>query len=338
MRRGIMLLNYIFIAVVLISPVTLFANKNGAEKKYDKNYFRENEIIVNYKKGIERGRIEEIAKEMRTEVVYRSYHAHFITVRFEKHENIQELIKRFEQYPEIRFAEPNAIAHILWTPNDPHFQYQWNFDATHINMPLAWDIERGGDSSVIVSILDTGIAYEDYLIPSYEVDSVSSQDGYYHQSPDLSMTNFVSGYDEINADTHPNDMHGHGTHVCGTIAQSTNNAKGVAGMAFNVSIMPVRVLNSLGSGPCDRISDGIYYAYQNGADVLSMSLGGPPGDSTGFGTVHQAIIDATNAGAIVVAATGNSGDGELSYPAGFPECIAVGATDIDKGLAPYSQW
>ncbi|MCK4576565.1 S8 family serine peptidase, partial [candidate division WOR-3 bacterium] len=138
--------------------------------------------------------------------------------------------------------------------------------------------------------------------------------------------------------SHPNDQNGHGTHVCGTIAQSTNNAKGVAGMAFNVSIMPVRVLDYQGSGECDIIADGIHYAYQNGANVLSMSLGGLPGDSSGFGTVHQAIIAATNAGAVVVAAAGNADSNLLSYPAGFEECIAVGATDIDNNLAPYSQW
>ncbi len=305
----------------------------------ERAFFKENEIIISYQSNVKIGRIEEIAKFENSEIVYRSFFSNFLTIQFDhKQMDMWRLIERLESYPEVSFAEPNGIAYLFWTPNDPYFQYQWNFDNSHINMELAWDIERGGSSSVIVGILDTGVAFETYQIPSHEVDSVDSDDGYYYRSPDLATTNFVQGYDAINTDGHPNDMHGHGTHCAGTVAQSTNNAKGVAGMAFNVSIMPVRVLNSSGSGSCDQIADGINYAYQNGADVISMSLGGPPGDSTGFGVVHQAIIDARNAGTVVVAATGNSGDGELSYPAGFPECIAVGATDIDNTLAPYSQW
>ncbi|GAI90055.1 unnamed protein product, partial [marine sediment metagenome] len=272
-----------------------------------KKCFKENEIILNYKEGIERNRLENITKELDTETIYRSHFANFVTVRFDKKRDIWQLIKKFESFPEIVFAEPNGIAHIFWTPNDPLFQlYQWNFDENHLNMPLAWDIEQGGNSSVIVSILDTGIAYEDHQIPDGEIGEVSSHDGWYHISPDLTMTNFVDGYDFIKNDSHPNDENGHGTHICGTIAQSTNNNIGVAGMAFNVSIMPVRVLDETGFGTLDKIADGIYYSYQNGADVLSMSLGGFPGDSIGYGTVHQAIIAATNAGAIVVAAAGNA--------------------------------
>jgi len=324
--------------IILFAFSVFYAPKLIPRANSNSTQFKAGEVIVNYKPEIKYLRIEKIAKELGGKIVYRSQFANFVTISFGKGNDIWNIIRVCESYPEITFAEPNRIVHILWTPNDPYFQFQWNFDDTHINMPLAWDIERGGDSSVIVGILDTGIAYQLNQIPGYEQAEVSSGDGYYHRSPDLSMTNFVQGYDFINNDTLPNDENGHGTHVCGTIAQSTNNAKGVAGMAFNVSIMPVRVLDETGSGTTDQIADGIYYAYQNGANILSMSLGGPAGDSTGFQTVHQAIIDATNAGAVVVAAAGNEGVGQLSYPAVFPECIAVGATDYSNNLAPYSQW
>ncbi|TES93866.1 MAG: T9SS type A sorting domain-containing protein [Candidatus Cloacimonadota bacterium] len=328
-----MLVRYFIITLFMYLPL------RGIAKPYlDKNHWKKGEIILNYKAGTEWKRLEDIVKRLDTEIVYRSQFANFVTVRFDEKRDIWELIERFESFPEILFAEPNGIARISWTPNDPYFYLQWNFGEDHLNMPLAWNIEHGGDSTVIVSILDTGIAYQTNQIPSYELDEVESGDGYYHISPDLTETHFVEGYDFVNQDTLPNDENGHGTHICGTVAQSTNNAKGVAGMAFNVSIMPVRVLDECGSGTCDMIADGIYFSYQNGADILSMSLGGAPGDSTGFGTIHQAIIAATNAGAIVVAAAGNAGEGQLSYPAGFEECIAVGATDIDTNLAPYSQW
>ena len=311
----------------------------GIARTYlEKNHWKEGEIILNYSDDTQYKQLEEIVEQLDTEIIYRSHFANFVTVHFDKKRDISELIERFKSFPEIIFAEPNGIVHMFWTPNDPYFQYQWNFGGEHLNMPLAWDIEQGGDSTVIVSILDTGIAYQTNQIPSYELDEVVSGDGYYHISPDLTETRFVAGYDFIKDDSLPNDENGKGTHICGTVAQSTDNAKGVAGMAFNVSIMPVRVLDEQGSATCDQIADGIYYSYQNGADILSMSFGGLPGDSTGFGTVHQAIIEATNAGAIVVAAAGNAGEGQVSYPAGFEECIAVGATDIDTNLAPYSQW
>jgi serine protease len=333
-----MLKKQLLFVVTLLLPITVSSATYFPDNKTVEHY-RKNEIILNYKNGVDINALKSLIDRMDTKIVYRSRFASFVTVSFDTcRYRIWELIDEFQSLPEIDFAEPNGIAHILWVPNDPYFQYQWNFDVSHINMPLAWDIERGGSSTVIVSILDTGIAYELHEIPGNEQEEVSSEDGYYHQSPDLTMTNFVNGYDFIKDDSHPNDENGHGTHVCGTIAQSTNNAKGVAGMAFNVSIMPVRVLDHTGSGEVDKIADGIYYAYQNGADILSMSLGGAPGDSTGFQTVHQAIISATNAGALVVAAAGNEAEGKLSYPAGYNECIAVGATDINDTLAPYSQW
>jgi serine protease len=321
--------------LILVSCLLLHQEVSAGERPYSK----ENEIIVSYRSNTTLERIEEIASHENAEVVYRSAFADFVTLRFDHRKmDMWKLIGGLESYGEIEFAEPNGIAYVFWTPNDPYFEYQWHFDNTHLNMEQAWDIERGGNSSIIVGILDTGVAYQTNLIPSYEQGEVSSSDGYYHISPDLMSTNFVEGYDFINSDTLPNDEHGHGTHCTGTVAQSTNNAKGVAGMAFNASIMPVRVLDEEGSGTCDKIADGISFAYQNGADVISMSLGGGPGDSVGYGVVHQAIINANNFGTVVIAAAGNSAVGQLSYPAAYEECIAVGATDIDDNLAPYSQW
>ncbi|RLE15192.1 hypothetical protein DRI96_00280, partial [Candidatus Aerophobetes bacterium] len=212
----------------------------------------------------------------------------------------------------------NYIVHAYWIPNDPYYSYQWHL--TQINMPSAWDIEKGGSSNVIVAVLDTGVAYEDY--------------GSYKQAPDLAGTNFVSGYDFVNDDSHPNDDNGHGTHVTGTIAQTTNNGVGVAGVAFNCSIMPVKVLDAQGSGTHQQVADGLYWAVNNGAKVINCSLGGTYGSTT----LYNAIKYAYDHGVIIVAAAGNDGSSSISYPAAYDECIAVGAVRYDKTRAYYSNY
>ena len=109
-------------------------------------------------------------------------------------------------------------------------------------------------------MVDTGVAYENYQT--------------YVQAPDLAGTLFVPGFDFINNDAHANDDNNHGTHVTGTIAQSTNNALGTAGVAFGATIMPVKVLNAGGSGSYAAVANGIIFAADNGAKVINMSLGG----------------------------------------------------------------
>jgi len=187
-------------------------------------------------------------------------------------------------------------------------------------MEEAWDISTG-DSSVVVAIVDTGIAYENY--------------GSYCQAPDLAQTSFVQGYDFVNNDAHPNDDNRHGTHVAGTIAQSTNNNLGVAGVAFKTSLMPVKVLNKYGSGTYAQVADGIRYAADNGAKIISLSLGGASADATLQGAVRYAY----EKGVTVIAACGNDNAASCSYPAAYDDyVIAVGATQYDETRAPYSSY
>lgn len=157
----------------------------------------------------------------------------------------------------------------------------------------------------------------------------------YEKAPDLAGTLFVPGYDFINDDSHANDDEGHGTHVAGTIAQSTNNGLGVAGVAFNCSIMPVKVLSCAGSGTYAEVADGIYFAVDNGADVINLSLGG----SAPSATLENAVAYAYNNGVTVVAAAGNDGSSTIIYPAAYDDyVIAVGATRYDQQLAYYSNY
>lgn len=157
----------------------------------------------------------------------------------------------------------------------------------------------------------------------------------YQRAPDLAAASFVPGYDFINNDGHANDDDGHGTHVTGTIAQSTNNGLGVAGIAHNCTIMPVKVLDATGAGSYQQVADGIYYAVNNGAKVINMSLSG----SSPAQILENAVAYAYNNGVTVIAASGNAGSSGCDYPAAYDNyVIAVGATQYDQTRAPYSNY
>jgi serine protease len=130
------------------------------------------------------------------------------------------------------------------------------------------------------------------------------------------------------------DDHGHGTHVAGTIAQSTNNGRGVAGIAFRAAIMPLKVLSSRGAGSMAAIAQAIRFAADHDANIINLSLGGP----FPVMPVRRALEYAHRKGVVVVAAAGNDGHGRVSYPARYPDVIAVAATQWDETTTFYSNW
>jgi serine protease len=263
------------------------------------------------------------------------------------------------QQPDVEYAQARYLVHPMFVPNDPLYAQQWNFPA--IDMEHAWDLNPGATPSIVVAVLDTGVAYRNAVlrrdIPSWRLPIGSSVvtfpalgtvDIPFAAAPDLAGPNrFVAPRDFIWNDTDPLDTDGHGTHVAGTIGQLTNNAVGVAGMAFNVSIMPVKVIDSqwddiLGSpfiGTDDVVARGVRYAVDNGAKVLNMSIGrtGPPSP-----LMQDALLYATSHGAFVAIAAGN--DFEDGNPAEWPAAyapsiqgaVAVAAIGRDRQRAYYS--
>ncbi|ODS38513.1 MAG: hypothetical protein A7316_00885 [Candidatus Altiarchaeales archaeon WOR_SM1_86-2] len=319
--------------IIVVSGLALAAN---ADKKTDEldtldsiqeaqasgKGYAPGEIIVKFKPGVKDEVISGINSKHGASMLYTSRSAGFKRLRIPKGKTVSEMVKIYNKNPNVEYAEPNYIAYALMTPNDPYYGYQWHLDNDvygGINMECAWDISTG--SNVIVAVIDTGVAYENY-------------GRQYKQAPDLANTCFVAGYDFVNDDSHPNDDNSHGTHVAGTVAQSTNNNNGVAGVAFEACIMPVKVLNKQGSGSYSWIADGIYYAADNGAQVISMSLGG----SSSSSTLEEALAYAYDKGVTIVAAAGNDGmGGPPLYPAAYDAyVIAVGATRYDETRAPYS--
>ncbi|MBM3459086.1 MAG: peptidase S8 [Armatimonadetes bacterium] len=178
--------------------------------------------------------------------------------------------------------------------------------------------DRGAGKGVVVAVIDTGVACE--------------EDAKCYQARDFKGTTFTRGYDFVNDDEHPNDDHGHGTHVAGTIAETTNNGEGVAGLAFDATVMPIKVLDRWGSGSSADIADAIRFAADKGAKVINMSLGGPFPDRV----METACQYAAKKGVVIVCAAGNSRGGPVGYPAAFAPCIAVSSVGPTGDLAPYS--
>lgn len=201
-------------------------------------------------------------------------------------------------------------------PNDPKWDAQWSFRM--IGVPEAWQDAQG--EGVVVAVIDTGVAFEDHKK--------------FKQVEDLAGTGFVTGYDFIKDTEHPNDDHGHGTHVAGTIAQTTNNGIGVAGIAPRAKIMPLKVLSKQGYGSAADIADAIRFAADEGAHVINMSLGG---GMRSF-VMQSAVAYARKKGVVVVCAAGNTGRGKVEFPAAYAGAFAVSSVGPTKELAYYSSY
>ncbi|HVP26533.1 MAG TPA: S8 family peptidase [Candidatus Bathyarchaeia archaeon] len=222
---------------------------------------------------------------------------------------VSNLIKEVMKNNGVKYLEPNWKAYADAIPNDPEWTNQWGPAKIQANM--AWNTQKG-NNTILVAIVDTGIKYT---------------------HPDL-VANYVPlGYDWINNDSDPMDDQGHGTHCAGIIAASINNSIGIAGLA-QVRIMAEKGLSRQGWGYDDELANAIIHAVNQGAKIISCSWG----SSEESQLIHDAVKYATDAGALVIAAAGNSGTNTKHYPAAYPEVIAVAATDENDRLAPFSSY
>ena len=262
------------------------------------------------------------------------------TLDIEDGETVSETIEELRRHGEVAYAHPNwRVRAAEFFPNDPGrggagnwAQLQWNFTGpASVNAPAAWDLARQagapGGKGVIVAVIDSGVAYRSR--------------GSFRRAPDLGRTStgFVPGYDWVDRDRYPNDEESHGTHVAGTIAQSTNNGTGVTGLAYGVKIMPLRVLDRRGFGDFASIASAIKFATRNGARVINMSVEGDVGlRAADIPEVIAAMRYAQRRGVVLVAASGNEGENSVAYPARAPQVIAVGGTTVGACLADYSNY
>ena len=224
--------------------------------------------------------------------------------------SVAEAIALAERCPNILFAEPNYRLYATDTiPNDPSWGSQYGLN--NIRAPQGWDTTTGS-AAVVIAIVDTGVDLT---------------------HPDLSAK-IVAGYDFVNSDAIAQDDNGHGSHVAGIAAASSNNGAGVAGASWGARIMPVKVLNANKNGSFANAAAGIIWAADHGAHIINLSLGG-----SSHSTVFQNAIDyAYSKGVTIVAASGNNSNGFVLYPARYSNVIAVGATDSVNNRASFSNY
>lgn len=306
-------------------------------------------MVIKFADDLLREEADLIAEQFGFQVMYSKHGGGIARIKLDVLEQNPELFELIEDESVVEIAEPEYSCWASYVPNDPLYGDQWNFQSFAeggIDVQAAWD-DVVGDPNIIVAIVDSGVAFEEYTYNATGYDPV-----YYHLAPDLAGTNFVSprryyirtaGLKEfVEYDDHPYDDAGHGTHVAGTVAQTTDNAEGVAGAAFGCSIMPVKVLyydqgSGQAGGSALAVAAGIKYAADSGAKVINLSFT----TTSDSDLIRDAVEYAYNAGCVIVAAAGNTGGSYnyIEYPAAYDDyCIAVAATDSSKNRAYFSNY
>jgi len=327
-------------ALFLLLIVSVFTQNSAARNQiFEKGLpqvgqkYVPGEIIVKFKPNVSEQEIAALNAVQGAYTIYTSSTGGFRILKISSGSTVDEMVDIYQANASVEYAEANYIAYAMARPNDDLYYLQWHlYNQTHggIQMQSAWSLSTG--SGIVVAILDTGVTAKS----RYE-QNPTGPSKFYQRAPDLDETDFVAGYDFVNRDQYPDDDSnpGHGTHIAGTIAQTTYNEIGVAGVAYNASLMPVKVLNSKGAGTYANVAEGIIWATYQGANVINLGLGGAEPSKT----LENAVAYAYNYGVTVIAAAGNNGTGNMCYPAAYDDyVIAVGATRYDETLAYYSNY
>lgn len=352
----------VFLFLLLVTNISLYSQKL--------NYI-ENQVIV----GLHAKPKQFLAKEntfgiatldflnqkygaIATEVIGNHKGATTYLITFSEARNISAITKEYQQLREVAFAEPNYIAEAggvrgastFIFPNDFYFSRQWGLYNTgtftvsgmpyssvndaDVDMELAWNIETG-DPNLIIAVSDSGLnmTHEDIATrvwnkASEPIDGIDNDGN--------GLVDDYRGWDWVNADNNPTDDHGHGTNCAGIIGTIANNSVGYSGANWNSKIMPLKVLNNSNSGSYANMANSIYYAVDNGAKIISMSIGG-----SATSTVLSNALDYANTnGVLFVACMMNFNNNVTYYPAGYAttksNVMAVGSTNSnDQRTNPF---
>jgi thermitase len=282
----------------------------------DTSHYLDHEVAVNFKSLPSDDELEHIEKDIDGRAIKKDG---LLFLFRSKSMEASTVLNYFKGKANVDFAELHYLlmqndvgeGNSLNLPNDQLYQeeYQWNLPA--IGTERGWSISKG-DEDITIAVIDTGVDLD---------------------HPDL-INRLVEGYNIIGDNSNPDDDNGHGTHVAGIIASETNNREGIAGLTWFNKIMPIKAMSAEGYGTTFDISKGIIWAVDNGADVINLSLGNYKESNV----LKRAIRYAYNNDVVMIAAAGNDGTRQPSYPAAYPEVLSVSAVNYDGTLAEFSNY
>jgi thermitase len=282
----------------------------------DTSHYLDHEVAVNFKSLPSDEEIKHMEKDIDGRVLKKDGLLFLFRSRSMEAPTV---LNYFKGKSNVAFAELHYLlmqndtneANALNLPNDQLYQeeYQWNLPV--IGTEQGWGISRG-DEDITIAVVDTGVDLD---------------------HPDL-VNRLVEGYNILGENSNPDDDNGHGTHVAGIIASETNNREGIAGLTWFNKIMPIKAMSAEGYGTTFDIAKGIIWAVDNGANVINLSLGNYKESNV----LKRAIRYAYNNNVVMVAAAGNDGTSQPSYPAAYPEVLSVSAVNYDGTLADFSNY
>lgn len=295
---------------------------NHPDENGHTSHYNINEVVVKFKQPPTEAQLQQIKTDIQSNAEAQKLGETYV---FQSNAlEAKQLIKYFEKW-DVHYTEP----HYLYltnnqpdgvripaepatdiVPNDELYsQYQWNLPI--IATEEGWKVDRGS-GDVVVAVIDTGVDMT---------------------HPDL-RDRILPGLNVVAQNNNPQDDVGHGSHVAGIIAASTNNGIGVAGMTWYNSVLPVKVLDQSGAGSTYAVAQGIIWATDRGAKVINLSLG----NYANAEFLHDAVKYAYSKDVVLIAASGNDNTSQPGYPAAYPEVLAVAATDSKKNRAPFSNF
>lgn len=305
----------VFALLINLQTSQVYANSEHLEKFFIKDTkvintliseqeIHNRQLIVKIKSEDMLTKVEELVPQTTTK---RLEGRGYLLVQVSTAESLKEKMKELEEDPNVEYVVPNYLVEQQATPNDTLFPQQWYLSST--NIVNSWPL-LNGNQQVKVAVIDSGVEMN---------------------HPDLT-NHLLTGYNFVSKNKNTNDTLGHGTAVSGIIAAQTNNQVGIAGINRNVEILPIKVSDGT-EIQLINILNAIYYAIDNGANIINMSYGSvEPNEAE-----YEALLSAYSKGIILVAASGNE-NGSVSYPASYPFVISVGSINAQGKKSSFSNY
>jgi subtilisin family serine protease len=329
--------------------VFVYLSSDASPSQAQELAFVPGEILVQFRASVGLSAAEGVLQRQGLQVLEVSRYSGVMRVAVPPGREV-ELTNTLSAQPEIALAELNMIVSEAGPPNDSNFIFQWSLHNTgqiggtsdaDIDAPEAWNLQTGS-RNVIIAIIDTGVklTHEDLQAKIWLNSDEIGGNGLDDDSN--GFIDDVRGWDFCNSpmdsslvrctsprDNNPDDEDGHGTHVSGIAAAIGNNGRGIAGVSWGATVMPVKSLDAFGRGTTSTVAEGIYYAVANGADIINLSIeaAGTQFPCPNFGTVRLAMQQALSRGILVVVSSGNQNAPAVACPAALNEAFAVGATN-----------